>query len=116
MAVTQHARELPSIKRLFPDIREAGGSIQCLRAVGAVLIEAMGSNLKRSVAGHWEDLNALLIERSAVLRAFDAALLESVHIPVVTREAGCVMEKLQIRSKIATETNGVAGVVGVEEL
>src|SRR5580704_3400892 len=116
MAVTQHAREFPSIDRRLPYIGEAVGSVQLFRAVGAMLIEAMRSDFQRSIAGYWEDLDALLVEGSVVLRGLGAALLESAHVPVVTGEARCVMEELEVRSKTAAELNRVAGIVGIEEL
>jgi hypothetical protein len=88
MAVAQHALEFPSVKRLPTDIREAGEACQRFRAVGTVLVGAMRSNLQRSVPGYREDLNAPLVERSAVLRAFGAALKTCRHAGELTRSCG----------------------------
>ena len=51
-----------------------------------------------------------------MLRALGAALLKGVHVPVVTGEARAVVEELEVRSETATKLDGVASVVGVEEL
>ena len=116
MSVAQHAREFPPIRCLFPDVSEAGGGVELLRAVCALLVEAMCSDFQRSVTWYREDLDTLLVERSVILRALGAALLKGVHVPVVTGEARAVVEELEVRSETATKLDGVASVVGVEEL
>src|ERR1700744_5141127 len=116
MSVAQNAREFPSIRCLLPDIRETGGGIQVRRAVCSLLVETMRSEFQRSVAGHREDTNALLIERPVVFRALGTALPQGFHIPVVTLESCGVVEKLEIGAEAAAELGDVAGVVGVEEL
>ena len=116
MSVAQHAREFPPIRCLFPDVGEAGGGVELLRAVCALLVKAMCSNFQRSVTGYRENLDTLLVERSVILRALGAALLKGVHVPVVTGEARAVVEELEVRSETATKLDCVASVVGVEEL
>src|SRR5215472_4952245 len=116
MPIAEHSRKFPSIRCLFPDIGESRGGVELLRAIGALLVEAMCSDLHGSVAGNREDLNALFIERPMIFGPLRAALLEGVHHPVVTRDARGIVEKLEIRAEAATELGDVAGVVGVEQL
>src|SRR5260370_11994065 len=115
MSVAQHAREFPPIWCLFPDVGEAGGDVDLLRALCALLVKAMCSHFERSVSGYREDLDTLLVERSVILRALGAALLKGVHVPVVTGEASAVVEELEVRSETATKLDCVASVVDVEK-